>query len=95
MTLGDRCDEIVRLIDRTLLSVGADTGADDPGAAIDTSTHPSGSRLAARGARPLTLAPPLDLASPLEIDPVAETASVSGRPLPRAGTRTRRPEPRV
>ncbi len=47
MTLGDRCDEIVRLIDETLVSVGAGP--------LDTSAHPSGARLPGRGRRPLTL----------------------------------------
>jgi len=36
MTLGHRCDEIVRLIDETLLSVGA-----EPAATVDVSSHPS------------------------------------------------------
>jgi hypothetical protein len=50
MTLGDRCDEIVRLIDETLVSVAADGDA-----VIDTSGHPSGAGLLGRGTRPLEL----------------------------------------
>jgi hypothetical protein len=43
MHLGERCDEILRLIDETLVSVG--TGDDDLG-------HPSGADLAGRRVRP-------------------------------------------
>lgn len=40
MTLGHRCDEIVRLIDETLLSIGA-----DPGSSVDIDAHPSAASL--------------------------------------------------
>ncbi len=45
MTLGRRCDEIVRLIDEALVSTGDDAGT------IDHSPHPNGAGLAA-GAEP-------------------------------------------
>ncbi|MGH9018813.1 MAG: hypothetical protein ACRDY1_13770 [Acidimicrobiales bacterium] len=50
MTLGDRCDDIVRLIDETLVSI-----AGEPETPVDTSAHPSGSALKARGAPPLRI----------------------------------------
>jgi hypothetical protein len=50
MALSDRCDHIVRLIDETLVSVGAGSGAD-----IDISAHPSGASLVRRTAPPLTM----------------------------------------
>jgi hypothetical protein len=40
MSLGRRCDEIVRLIDETLLSIGA-----DPGTPLDIDAHPSAASL--------------------------------------------------
>jgi hypothetical protein len=47
MTLGERCDEIVRLIDETLASFEAEPAADNGPDPVDiTATHPS--RLAAR-----------------------------------------------
>ena len=93
MSLGDRCDEIVRLIDETLLSVGADTGtatdtSNPGGVVIDTSAHPSGSALAGRGLhlsdRPLRLelVPPLDLALPDDRGPALEVASAPETPRP-------------
>lgn len=48
MTLGKRCDEIVRIIDETLTSMETDAGP-----VIDVSAHPSGASLAGRGIRPL------------------------------------------
>jgi len=51
MTLGDRCDEIVRLIDETLLSVGAEIDG-----VVDVSSHPTGER--ALGRRTSRLSPP-------------------------------------
>jgi hypothetical protein len=62
MTLGDRCDEIVRLIDETLLSVGVDLDA------VDTSRHPSGTGLVERARRPLELVVPTRRA-PLGAEP--------------------------
>jgi hypothetical protein len=97
MSLGDRCDEIVRLIDETLLSVGADTGtvtdtatdtSNPGGVVIDTSAHPSGSALAGRGLhlsdRPLRLelVPSLDLALPDDRGPALEVASAPETPRP-------------
>ena len=43
MTLGHRCEEIVRLIDETLASVGT-----NPAATVDVSTHPSAASRAER-----------------------------------------------
>jgi len=48
MTLGRRCDEIVRIIDETLMSMETESGP-----VIDVSAHPSGASLAGRGIRPL------------------------------------------
>jgi len=47
MSLGERCDEIVRLIDETLVSVAADSGA-----GADPTTPPGDARLLDRGTRP-------------------------------------------
>jgi hypothetical protein len=44
MSLGRRCDEIVRLIDEALVSTGDDTAT-----AVDVSPHPSGASLAGGG----------------------------------------------
>jgi hypothetical protein len=47
MTLGERCDEIVRLIDETLASFETEPAPDNGPDTVDiTATHPS--RLAAR-----------------------------------------------
>jgi hypothetical protein len=51
MHLGERCDEIVRLIDETLVSADAECPGDDGGGGGDG--HPSGAALVGRGARPL------------------------------------------
>jgi hypothetical protein len=63
MTLGDRCDEIVRLIDDTLGSVGTDSAS-----GVDTSSHPSGGALPRRR-RPLELV--VDRRPPARPDPAA------------------------
>jgi hypothetical protein len=64
MTLGDRCDEIVRLIDDTLGSVGADSAS-----GVDTSSHPSGGARPRHRRRPLELV--VDRRPPARPDPVA------------------------
>ncbi len=47
MSLGERCDEIVRLIDETLASIEAEPATDNGPDTVDmTATHPA--RLAAR-----------------------------------------------
>jgi hypothetical protein len=71
MTLGDRCDAIVRLIDETLVSVGAATVSDIDTAVIDTAVidtavmetvgHPG--RVRPGAVRFSPPAPPLDLRS--------------------------------
>ena len=46
MTLGRRCDEIVRIIEETLSSV-----VPDPGPSVDVSAHPSAAGHRDRGRR--------------------------------------------
>jgi hypothetical protein len=59
MSLGERCDEIVRLIDETLVSVVADADGGTDGNAHRTDAgrraHPSGSALAGRARRPVAI----------------------------------------
>jgi hypothetical protein len=86
MTLGDRCDEIVRLIDETLLSVGAETGTGQ-GAQIDTSSHPSGSALDGRGRRPRPM--------PARSDKVLSLKTRRGLEAVVDRRRPRRPDTRV
>jgi hypothetical protein len=50
MTLGERCDDIVRLIDETLVSIATESDG-----VIDTSAHPAGSALKKPGTRPLRI----------------------------------------
>jgi hypothetical protein len=52
MTLGERCDEIVRLIDETLTDVAADTSASDRRAALSLSTRLASAARVAAAARP-------------------------------------------
>jgi hypothetical protein len=52
MTLGERCDEIMRLIDETLTDVASDTSAPDPRAAASLSTRLRSAARTAAAARP-------------------------------------------
>ena len=52
MTLGERCDEIMRLIDETLTDVASDSGAKDPRAAASLATRLRSAARTAAAARP-------------------------------------------
>jgi hypothetical protein len=71
MTLGDRCDEIVRLIDETLVSVAGDSPV------TGRAAHPSGASLRrANATRPRRL-----IAVPGASDPMAPVTPETGTPI--------------
>jgi len=52
MTLGERCDEIMRLIDETLSDVASDSRTSDPRAAASLGTRLRSAARTAAAARP-------------------------------------------
>ncbi len=52
MTLGERCDEIMRLIDETLTDVASDSHTNDPRAAASLGTRLRSAARTAAAARP-------------------------------------------